>query len=111
MEPDNRRSQRRVEASVPIRVRGQDATGEEFEDCVAALEVSRRGLSFLTPHPLPLFSTLSIVIPGRGSLLATEEDFLAEAAVLRCVNTEEGLFRVGVRFIGATLPVYSPETL
>jgi hypothetical protein len=108
---ENKRSQRRVEAAIPIQVRGLDSEGFEYDDPATALEVSRRGLSFLTKHELALFATLTVVIPGRGPNRPSEgpTDFFTEATVVRSVKEDEEFFRVGVRFIGATLPMYSSE--
>jgi hypothetical protein len=115
MEPgrQNTRSQRRVEAAIPIQVRGKDVTGQEFEDSTTAVEVSRRGFSYLTAHELAVFTTLTVVIPGRGPIRPGEgpTDFFAEATVVRSIKENEGSYRVGVRFIGATLPMYSAENL
>ena len=109
---EDKRSQRRVEAAIPIQVHGVDAAGMEFEEATNALEVSRRGLSFLTKHELANFATLSVVIPGRGPVRPGEgpSDFFTEAAVVRTVKEDEESFRVGVRFMGATLPMYSSES-
>jgi hypothetical protein len=107
----DRRSQRRVLAAIPIRVRGLDTHGNEFDDFTTALEVSRRGLSFLTRHELTVFANLTVVIPGRGPMRPGQgaSDFFAEAAVVRTLHEGKGLYRVGVRFMGATLPMYSAE--
>jgi hypothetical protein len=110
--PDARkRSQRRVEAAIPIQVRGVDVHGIEFEDSATALEVSRRGLSFLTQRELAVFATLTLWIPGRGPTRPGEgpDDFFTEAAVVRTLPEGEHLYRVAVRFTGATLPMYSAE--
>ena len=109
---ENKRSQRRVEAAIPIQVRGVDSAGGEWEDSTNAVEVSRRGLSFLTKRDLALFATLTVVIPGRGPVRPEEgsNDFFAQATVVRAVKEDDELFRVGVRFMGATLPIYSSET-
>ena len=113
MEPSNedKRSQRRVEAAIPIQVRGLDTMGEEYDDSTTALEVSRRGLSFLTKRELAVFATLTVVIPGRGPLRSDEgpTDFFTEATVVRNVKEDEESYRVSVRFMGATLPMYSSE--
>jgi hypothetical protein len=108
----DKRTQRRVEAAIPIRVRGVDTHGNEFEDLTTALEVSRRGLSFLTRHELAVLASLTVVIPGRGPSRPGQgpSDFFAEAAVARTVRETAELYRVGVRFVGATLPMYSAET-
>jgi len=113
MEPtnDNKRSQRRVEAAIAIQVRGLDAAGQEYDDSISAVEVSRRGLSFLTKHDLAIFATLTVVIPGRGPVRPDEgpTDFFTEATVVRSIKEDEELYRVSVRFMGATLPMYSSE--
>jgi len=107
----DKRSQRRIEVAIPIRVRGLDAHGNEFDDFTTALEVSRRGLSFFTRHELAIFANLTVLIPGRGPTRPGQgaSDFFAEAAVVRTVDESQDLFRVGVRFMGATLPMYSAE--
>lgn len=108
---EDRRVQRRVEAALAIRVQGVDSAGEAYNDDVTALEVSRRGLSFLTPRELALFTIVTIIIAGRGPARAGQgpTDFFTEAAVVRCSKDQEGVNRVGVRFLGASLPMYSPE--
>jgi hypothetical protein len=106
-----RRMQRRVEATLPLRVRGVDAEGEEFEETTETLDVSRRGLSFLTRRDLPLLSVLTILIPNRSSAKAGKEsgEFFSAASVVEVQKQEEGN-RAGVRFMGASLNMYSPET-
>ncbi len=108
---DDRRVQRRVEAALAIRVQGVDSAGEAYNEDATALEVSRRGLSFLTLRELALFTIVTIIIPGRGPSRAGEgpSDFFTEAAVVRCTKEQEGSNRVGVRFLGANLPMYSAE--
>lgn len=108
---DDRRSQRRVEAAIPIYVRGLDAAGNEYDHATHAVEVSRRGLSFLTPCCLAVFAPLTIIIPGRGPVRDSEgaTDFFVEATVVRCVKEDKDSYRIGVRFRGATLPMYSSE--
>jgi hypothetical protein len=107
-----RRTQRRIEAAVPIQVRGVDGHGQEYEEFTEALEVSRRGLSFSTQRELPLYASVTVVIPGRGPFLPDQgpSDFFANATVVR-VKKEGELSRVSLRFIGATLPVYTSENI
>ena len=104
------RSQRRTEVALPLLIRGVDADGVTFDDATEAIEVSRRGLSLLTPRNLPLFTSLTVVLPGRGPKRPGEgpTDFFANASVVR-VGKEGELNRVGIRFIGATLSTYSSE--
>jgi hypothetical protein len=109
---DQRRAQRRIAAAVPIQVRGVDGQGQQFEETTEALEVSRRGLSFSTQRELSVYSTLTVVLPGRGPVRPGEgpSDFFATATVVRVVK-EGGTSRVSLRFIGATLHVYTSESL
>lgn len=109
----DKRSQRRVEAAVPIQVRGIDDEGNEFNDSTSAIEVSRRGLSFLTTRRIPAYGTLSIVIPGRGPVRPDEgpTDFFTEATVVRSIKEENDSYRISVRFMGATFLMYSAEAI
>jgi len=105
------RSQRRIHAAVPVQIRGVDARGEAFEESTEAVEVSRRGLSLLTKRDLPLYSSLTVVIPGLGPSRPGEgpTDFFSTAAVVR-VEKEGETYRVSIRFVGATLSTYTAET-
>jgi len=106
-----RRAQRRLKTALPIWVRGVDAQGMEFEVSTETLEISRRGLSFLTELELKPLATVTVVIPGRGPRHAGEgpTDFFSTAAVVG-VRKEADSYRVSLRFIGATLTTYSAET-
>ena len=106
-----RRAQRRLKTAIPIRVRGVDAQGTEFEESTETIEVSRRGLSFLTERELEPFSTVTVLIPGRGPRHGGEgpTDFFSTAAVVG-VRKEADSYRVSLRFIGANLTTYSAET-
>lgn len=106
-----KRSQRRTESAVPVQIRGIDGDGQEFEDSTEAVEVSRRGLSLLTKRNLPLFTSLTVVLPGRGPRRPGEgqADFFSNASVVRVIK-EGDVYRVGIRFIGATLTTYSAES-
>lgn len=105
-----KRTQRRTEASIPMEIRGIDEAGEQFQEFVTALEVSRRGASFLTPRDLAVLAELTVVIPGRGPTRSKEgpTDFFSSAAVVR-VAPEGEMNRVSVRFIGSTLMTFVSE--
>ncbi len=105
------RSQHRIRAAVPVEIRGVDARGDSFQESTEALEVSRRGLSLLTRRDLPLYATLTVVIPGRGPTLPNQgpTDFFASATVVR-IQKEGEMNRISIRFMGATLSTYTSET-
>jgi hypothetical protein len=100
-----------VKTAIPILVRGVDSQGLQFEESAETLEISRRGLSFLTRRELKPFATVTVVIPGRGARGAGREptDFFTTAAVIRILPEAES-YRVSLRFVGATLTTYSAET-
>ena len=105
-----RRAQRRLKIAIPIRVRGVDAQGMEFEESTETVDVSRRGLSFLTERELEPFATVAVIIPGRGSRPGERPtDFFSTATVVHILKKAES-FRVSLRLIGATLTTYSAET-
>jgi PilZ domain len=105
------RSQRRIHAAVPVELEGVDAHGETFKEATEAVEVSRRGLSVLTRRDLPVYTTLAVTLPGRGPVRPGEgpTDFYANATVVRSEKSGEEN-RVSIRFVGATLAVYTAET-
>jgi len=108
---DNRRSQKRIEASLPVQLRGADPQGEPFEEFTAAVDVSRRGLSLLTARELQIFSTVTIVIPGCGPARSGQgSSGFFTVAVVVAARRENDANRVGLRFVGATLPIYASET-
>jgi TFIIF-interacting CTD phosphatase-like protein len=105
------RTQRRTHAAVPVEIRGVDARGESFQESTQAVEVSRRGLSVLTRRDLPVYTSLTVLIPGRGPTLPNQgpTDFFSSASVVR-VHKEGEMNRVSIRFVGATLATYTSET-
>lgn len=107
----DKRCQRRIEAAIRVQIRGVDADGVAFDDAAEAIEVSRRGLSLLTKRNLPVFTSVTVVLPGRGPKRPGEgsTDFFANATVVRAEKDGE-MNLVGIRFIGATLTTYSAET-
>lgn len=109
----DRRGQGRVEAGIAIRVQGVDSAGQPYDDPTTALEVSRRGLSFRTKHDLAILATLTVTIPGRGPMRPGlgPTDFFTEATVVHSVKEDEGFYTLGVRFMGATFTMYSPEAV
>jgi hypothetical protein len=103
--------QRRIQAAIPVRISGIDKLGMEFDEETEAQDVSRRGLSFLTHQELNVSDKVNVIVPGRGPSKVGEEeaDFYSEAAVVR-ITPEGETYRVALRFIGATLPIYTPES-
>jgi hypothetical protein len=109
--PVNQRIQKRIQVSISVRVSGRDRLGTEFDESTEALDVSRRGLAFLTHRELGVLDKVNVILPGRGPSRSGEgpSDFYSEATVVR-ISPEGEAYRVALRFVGATLPVYMAET-
>jgi hypothetical protein len=107
---EDRRSQKRIFASIPVEIRGRDASGELFEERTQASNVSRRGLCLLTRRAIRLHSQFTVVFPGLG--LPREgrrpTDLFARAIAVS-VRQDGPTRRVGMRLIGTTLTIYSSE--
>ncbi len=105
-----KRTERRIQASVPVQIGGGDARGQTFEDSTEALDISRRGISVLTERDLPLYTSLTVVIPDRGSRIPNQgpSDFFTTAAVVQ-VQKEGEMSRVVIRFVEATLLTHTSE--
>ena len=107
-----RRIQQRTKAAISLEIDGTDENGESFKESVTALEVSRRGTSFLTGRSYPEDSQVSVTIPGRGPFRHQQgpTDFVARAVVVRVSRLEkEDRNRVSLRFLGSTFPTYTSE--
>lgn len=106
----DRRSQKRISAAVPVRIRGLDAEGESFEELTQATNISRRGLCLLTRRAIRLHSQLTVVFPGLGPPREGRgpTDLFARAIAVS-IRKDGKTRRVGMRLIGATLTIYSSE--
>ena len=106
----DRRSQRRIAAAVPVRIRGLYAAGEAFEEATQASNVSRRGFCFLTRQVIRLHSMFTVVFPGLGPSRDGRKaaDFFARAIAVS-IRKHGKAHRIGMRLIGATLTIYSSE--
>lgn len=107
----NRRTQSRLAAAIRIRVQGIDSAGRAYADSTTALDVSRRGICFRVERELTVLSPVSVVIPGPGPRANVEPHFFTEATVVRSIQETADSYRVAVRLMGATLPMYSSENV
>lgn len=107
-----RRSSRRLDVTLPILVRGRDKHGLGFEDTTSSYNVSREGASFLSRRELELGQRLELIIPRRPQARETssQADFGTTGEVRRIFPRGEGLWEVGVLFIGRRLRTYMRET-
>ncbi len=107
-----RRSERRVVVSLPVRLRGTTRTGTQFEERTASENVSRGGIACSTIHELPLGTDIEI---GIGVAAAKDEptEFATRGKVVH-VAPGVATFKkiVGVMFTGPRFNrMYSSETI
>jgi hypothetical protein len=102
-----RRAQKRIPVSMLVMIQGVDAQGQTFAELARVNDVSRRGLSVLTQREIVLDASLTVAIPNRRT---AGGNFSANATVIG-VRKQGEFNRVSLRFVGATLPLYSSETL
>lgn len=111
---EERRRQKRVEVSIPIRVKGADAEGNRFEEVTKSINVSSDGACFLLKHCIKSGSTLELSLPLPRHL---QKGVIRSAVyeALGFVNRVEGTitpqtFRIAVKFRAANTKQYRPES-
>ena len=102
------RSERRIAVRLPLRVRGRDSRGINFEEETSSENLCRNGAAFLTRFDVAIGSDLEIHIPlsrtaSRRSprIDQTEKDFATYGRVVHVADSEQpGEHYVGVQFTG-----------
>lgn len=102
------RSERRIAVRLPLRVRGRDSRGINFEEETSSENLCRNGAAFLTRFDIAIGSDLEIHIPlsrnaSRRSprIDQTEKDFATYGRVVHVADSEQpGEHYVGVQFTG-----------
>ncbi len=104
-----RRTERRVVVSLPVRLRGTTRTGIEFEERTSTENVSRGGIACFTIHELPLGTDIEI---GVAAAKDEPTEFATRGKIVH-VAPGVATFKkiVGVMFTGPRFNrMYSPET-
>ena len=97
----NRRMQKRIAVGLAMLVRGVERDGTAFEDSTQSYNISRTGASFTTARQLEVGMELEIIIPGRTTPRGTENDFIAQARIVRILpGKSEAEKTIGVQFVG-----------
>jgi hypothetical protein len=98
----DRRAERRIAVRLPIRVRGADRTGVQFDELTTSENVCRNGVAFATLRELLPGTSLEIEIAqaARDAERAAA-DFSTRGHVAHVVRGSDAReFIVGVRFTG-----------
>jgi PilZ domain len=108
-----RRAERRIAVRLPVRVRGANRAGIEFDELTTSENVCRNGLAFATRHELSPGASLEIEIDQAAR--ATERQaagFTTRGDVAHVAPAADAdQFIVGVRFTGPRFHrVFRPES-
>jgi hypothetical protein len=100
-----KRSERRIEVHLPVRVRGLDARGFSFEEDTASENLCRSGIAFRTRFDVAIGSNLEIRIPRIPAVAAvmrpSDADFHTQGRVAHVSeDSQSGERVVGVQFTG-----------
>ena len=99
------RAERRIAVRLPLKVRGRDARGNNFEEETSSENLCRGGAAFVTHFDVAIGSDLEICIPQShfGARRKEKEvDFATQGRVVhvRDRDPEAGERLVGVQFTG-----------
>jgi hypothetical protein len=110
---EERRRQKRVEVSIPIRVKWVDSKGNRVEEVTRSLNVSSDGALFPLKYPLKIGTRLELSLPlprhlQRGA--SPKAVYETVALVTRIENTDKPQnFRIAVRFRSSNAKQYRLE--
>lgn len=103
--PD-RRGRGRMSIHLPVRVRGRDLSGGNWEEVSASVDASVSGLAILVEHAVQTGQVLqlSVPLPSRLRQYDLEDASYHVYGLVRRAEPFGSRARVGVLFIGPTLP-------
>jgi hypothetical protein len=107
-----RRRERRVPVHLPVLVRGEDSTGEQFEERTTSENLCRGGVAFPVRHTLELGASVEIsiqvMLPGGDP----EPEFATHGRVVHLFPARNDRERiVGVEFTDRPLHnMFAPES-
>ncbi len=111
---DDRRRQKRVAVNIPIRVKGADIWGNQFEEVTKSINVTSDGAYFPLKHNIKPGSMLQLSLPLPRQLqksVAPKAVYQTIGLVVRVeiVGTSQ-TSRVGVKFRTAKIKQYRSES-
>jgi hypothetical protein len=96
------RSERRIAVRLPLKVRGRDSRGFNFEEDTSSENLCRSGAAFITRFDVAIGSDLEIRIPLNHSYASRREesDFATHGRVVHVADASGGEKVIGVQFTG-----------
>ncbi|MEW5976833.1 MAG: PilZ domain-containing protein [Acidobacteriota bacterium] len=108
-----KRRLKRVRIGLPVRVRGTNAGGVQFEEMSRSVDVSADGALFLLKQDLKRGTCVTLSLPLPRSMqrtLASKPAYETEAVVVRIeMTSDHNTYRVAVRFRSGTTKAYYRE--
>ena len=100
--PSKQRSERRIAVRLPLKVRGRDRRGVDFEEDTSSENLCRSGAAFVTRFDIAVGSDLEIRIPhGHYASRHHEADFATQGRVVHIAAASgPGEHVIGVQFTG-----------
>jgi PilZ domain-containing protein len=109
---EDKRRLRRIQISLPIRVRGTNSEGIQFEEMSRSVDVNAHGALFLLNQNLKKGMRLKLSLPLPRSMqktAASKPVYQTEAVVVRIQQKASGSHQIAVRFRNASRKAYYQE--
>ena len=109
---EDKRRLRRIQISLPIRVRGTNSDGIQFEEMSRSVDVNADGALFLLKQNLKKGMRLRLSLPLPRSMqktAASKPVYETEAVVVRIQQEASGAYQIAVRFRNASSKAYYQE--
>lgn len=107
------RTERRISVRLPMKVRGRDRRGLQFEEATSSENLCRSGAAFLMRFDVDLGADLEITIPfSQYASRRSDAGFATQGKVVHVGEPRnDGERLVGVQFIGPRFQrVFRPES-
>ena len=108
------RAERRIAVRLPLKVRGRDTSGANFEEETSSENLCRGGAAFITQFDVASGSDLEIWIPQShfgARRKEKEADFATQGRVVHVRDADRGQRLVGVQFTGPRFRrLFQPES-
>ena len=109
---EDKRRLRRIQINLPVRVRGTNSEGIQFEEMSRSIDVNADGALFLISQNLKKGMRLRLSLPLPRSMqktAASKPVYETDAVVVRVEADSSGAHQVAVRFRTASSKVYYQE--
>ena len=102
----DRRRRNRLAITLPVQVRGREASGGAWEEVASCLDASEGGVAIVMSHPVRTGQVLylSVPLPSRFRQFDHSASSYRIYGLVRSSRAHEARSRIGVMFLGPTPP-------